>query len=570
MLLVRSATDRTPPPRDEVHTAEVRIFQSTALDVHPVELSLVGWRTFPPCTFRVPRTALLALEPDADAYGRALGQALFAESALGPHYREAMAAVRPRSATMRVRLRLDDPALDDLRWERLFQPVENDWAPIAIAAGTPYSRFVPPQRWDRQRPITERPLKLLLVIASPADLPDYGLEPIAAAECAAIGRMLQQLPGVAVTSLESRTARRPTATQLRATITDEGFHFVHFLCHGARTPAGACLYLENDSGNVEPLTIEQLLETFTSVAAPPVFCFLGACESAARARTDAVVPLGSALIAQGGVHALLGMSGRVGVQTAHEFTTVFYTRLLAHGQVDVAVNQARALVREQGDWSVPVLFSLLPDNQLIDFPVGDVYTYYLSHTDKAYDALNRAMPQARQMDEGDEIVAGLRALLAELRKSHQVLVDVASNFRNTGAAPDTFRSNFELFRNEFKRYYDSQDWVHEDTSCGQIATMRDALLPRLENVLDKNTYDDLRAELGILGSADAAALVLFKNFLDAMDTSVDEIWNDVHAGHLQQAIEKKLAFEATITPSFRRSKAMLQQMNQSVGHVSAA
>jgi hypothetical protein len=217
-----------------------------------------------------------------------------------------------------------------------------------------------------------------------------------------------------------------------------------------------------------------------------------------------------------------------------------------------------------------VLFSLLPDNQLIDFPVGDVYTHYLSHTDKAYDALNRAMPQARQMDEGDEIVAGLRALLAELRKSHQVLVDVASNFRDTGAAPDTFRNNFELFRNEFKRYYDSQDWVHEDTSCGQIATMRDALLPRLEKVLDQNTYDELRAELGILGSADAAALDLFKNFLDAMDAAVDEIWKEVHAGRVQQAVEKKLAFEATITPSFRRSKAMLQQMNQSVGHVSAA
>jgi hypothetical protein len=58
------------------------------------------------------------------------------------------------------------------------------------------------------------------------------------------------------------------------------------------------------------------------------------------------------------------MADRVGMAMARQFARQFYDRVLTHGVVDLAVHQARTMVRDQGDWSVPVLFSRLPDNQL--------------------------------------------------------------------------------------------------------------------------------------------------------------------------------------------------------------
>jgi len=40
--------------------------------------------------------------------------------------------------------------------------------------------------------------------------------------------------------------------------------------------------------------------------------------------------------------------------------------------VDLAVHEAREVVRERRDWSVPVLFSRLPDNQLFDVPEANL------------------------------------------------------------------------------------------------------------------------------------------------------------------------------------------------------
>jgi formylglycine-generating enzyme required for sulfatase activity len=68
-----------------------------------------------------------------------------------------------------------------------------------------------------------------------------------------------------------------------------------------------------------------------------------------------------------GVPAVLAMQDQVPVNTAREFSRVFYRRLLAHGLVDLACNEARAslLTADLPGSAIPVLFSRLPDNRLI-------------------------------------------------------------------------------------------------------------------------------------------------------------------------------------------------------------
>jgi len=348
---------------------DIRIFDASEPGVYPVELSVPGWREFPRGRFRLDMAELLALSTNSEVYGRALGEVLFAEDAIGDAYQEARAVFQSRDGDgLRVRLRLDPTELHDIRWERVYHPVAGAWHPLAATADTLLSRYVLAQEWQRPAPLTTRPLRVLVMIVSPSDVHEYNnLAPISEAEIRMWHVIFDELPGVAVTYLQSATKDPPTLDRIRQALM-AGYHLVHFVCHGARTDKGTVLYLENADGAVAPVRSERLLEMFRALMARPQLCFLAACESGARGRTDGFVPLGPALVAEGGVPAVVAMADRVGIATARQFASHFYARLLVYGAVDLAVNEARAMVRESWDWSVPVLFSRLPDNQLLGAP----------------------------------------------------------------------------------------------------------------------------------------------------------------------------------------------------------
>lgn len=557
-------------PREDYQIVEIRVFPSPDGGLtYPVELDVEGWRRFPAGALQLDQAHLLELAADPRAYGRALGETLFANAAIGDAYRETMAALEARGVPMRLRLRLDPAELETLGWERILMPLGGDWQPLAATADTPFSRFVLAQRWERPAPITDRPLRVLAVLASPTELDAYHLDPITLEERQALRILLDGLPQVAVTYLESGTAASPSLNAIRAALT-EGYHLIHFLCHGAHTARGNVLYLEADDGKAEPVEATRLVDAFKLAANPPALTFLAACESAARRRGDAFVPLGPALVERGGVQAVVAMADRVGLKTARLFTGQFYTRLLNHGLIDLAMNEARALVQDAWDWGVPVLFSRLFDNQLIDFPIGQFYDTYLSHTDRAFLAVDEALAAARRQEYGGALVDDLERLVKELSKSHGVLVDVASRFRRVGSDPNTFAQRFDAFYADFKDYYDRQSWVEEETSCRQIRELGYQVLPKVRPLLRDNIFDQLQQELSLLGDADRALLRQFREYLEAMNDTVEAIYTEISSGDTTEAIRLKRDFEAQISPSFRRSKEMFERMNSSVTAVMAA
>ena len=556
-------------PREDYQTVTIRVFTPAApSEAWPVELSVSRWRDFPRVTFSIDQANLNAQAADPKAYGVALGRMLFSDQVLGKAYGETVAAVQGQSEGLRIRLQIDPPELQGLHWERIYHPLAGEWHPMGSTAATPFSRYVPPQQWDRPSPVTDRPLRMLAVIASPKEIGDYGLDPIPAQECQSLHAALDSLPEIKVTYLETGAPSRPTLNEIRRLLAD-GFHFVYFLCHGAQMPAGTVLYLEKEDNKVDPAEAERLVETFKVLKNPPSFCFLAACESAARTRVDAFMPLGPALVEDGSLQAVVAMTERVGLRTAQQFAHQFFTRLLTHGIVDLAVNEARALVQDEWDWGVPVLFSRLPDNQLIDFPVAGFYQNYLSHTDRAFTMAGEALAAARG-NNSQQLVGDLERLIKEMSKSHKVLVDYASSFREVGNDSSTFSARFQDFYYKFKHHYDSQDWVHEDSSCHEIQTLAAQLLPGVSPLLDAATFAQLEKELDLLGTGDMKLLFLFREFLDAMNTAVEDIWTRVGAGDIAGAMALKRDFEAQISPSFRRSKEMLAQMTSSLGHVQKA
>lgn len=557
-------------PREDYTNLQI-VIGKPAADGQPFPLSLdiTNWRAFDPCELKLDLDVLDQLQGLPEQYGKALGKALFSNETLGRAYGETLAVCQGRGDGLRVRLRVDAEVAQSIAWERLYQQLDNRWAPLGTTAVTPFSRFVQPQQWSRPTPVIQRPLRVLLVIASPTDLERASLDPIEDVERQKLRDLFGALPDVTLTTLESGTAAPPTLDEIRKALAD-GYQIVHFLCHGVHTKAGTALFLEKPGGAIDIITTERLVEAVKAVQTAPVFCFLTACESAARARYDAFLPLAPALIESGGVQAVLAMSGRVGVDLASVFTSQFYTRLFKHGVVDLAVNEARALVKDNWDWGVPVLFSRLYDNQLLDFPVGSIYANYLAHADSAYAAVDEAISAARLEEHGQELMDKLQELVDELRKSHGALVNVASDFRQTGHDPKTFAKNFETFYYAFKKYYDLQTWVPEATSCSRIATLRAQILPRLAPILGDVAMDALRHELDYMSESDLSLVRYFPEYLDTMNTAVEQIWTALGQRKVKKAIQIKQDFDAQISPSFLRSKKMFEQMGQSIRGVAAA
>jgi hypothetical protein len=553
-------------PREEYNLVEIRIFASAdGGATYPVELEVPGWRRFPGGTLRLDLVRLMELGADPRGYGRALGEMLFAADAAGGAFRETVAAIEAGGGVLRLRLRIDPPDLHATHWERVLAPIDAGWQPVAATAGTPFSRYVMAEAWERPAPVTARPLRVLAVIAAPENLDQFGLDAIGPDERKALHDLFDGLLGVAAGYLESGTPTPPTLNGIRAALTT-GYHIVHFLCHGAVTPQGTALYLEADDGTVDVVSADRLLGAFSLVRTPPSLCFLAACETASRSRSDAFVPLGPALVARAGVSAAVAMSDRVGLDTARLFTAQYYTRLLSHGLADLAMNEARALVQDQWDWGVPVLFCRLHDGQLIDFPLGSG----IAEMGGVATAMGRALEVARRQDEGEHLVSELERLLAAFEASFRNLVRLGSALRATGADPATFPEKFDEFYVGFKEYYDLETFSDEQALLREMMRLRAQTLPKLRPLLDRETYQRLEEELEQMAVDRAGLIQGFGEYLEPMNAVMDEIKSLLDGGDVGAAIARKREFEMQISPGLRRSKELLGRISTRIGVVQAA
>jgi WD40 repeat protein len=347
---------------------DIRLFKASGEEkAYPIELSIPNGPSFEG-TLHLPAEKLQTLNIDVEGYGKTLGEVFFAKEALEDAYQETQAFFQGKTCRPRVRLRIDPAELAPIRWERLYHPVSGEWQPLSATVDTLLSRYVPARSWEQPLPLEVRPLRMLLVLASPKDLADYNLDPISKEERDMWRTLFTGQPDLHVDCLESETAAPPTIEQLKQALM-AGYHMVHVVCHGATSASkGTTLFLEKEDGLTARVTTAKLVEAFRALTQQPHFCFLATCESATYEESGAFLPLGPALVAKGGVPAVVAMAERVGRETAREFADAFYERLLTHGTVDLAVQEARQQVREHWDWSVPVLFSRLPDNQLLAVP----------------------------------------------------------------------------------------------------------------------------------------------------------------------------------------------------------
>jgi formylglycine-generating enzyme required for sulfatase activity len=296
---------------------------------------------------------------DAEEYGRRLGGMLFADSGVRMAFSNARSAAG--SVPLRLRLALDSgaPGLHNLRWETLYDLDRR----LGLCADEHvlFSRFLPSATWQSFEAPNVSRLRGLAFIASPTarniqpiDVPGYETRARAGLE----GMDTVVLASGGQATLENLIDR------LHA-----GCDVLLLVAHGAQTPQRSLVFFENPDGSVDAVDVDTLINRLRGVANPPLLAVLISCESAGDpGMASPLAALGPRLVADVGIPAVLAMHGKVTFLTMEKFLPVFFRELALDGQIDRAVAVARARVLDQPDWWMPVLFSRLRDNQLLEPP----------------------------------------------------------------------------------------------------------------------------------------------------------------------------------------------------------
>jgi hypothetical protein len=301
------------------------------------------------------------------------GQRLFERLLSDERVKAAWSEVRGKYPLRRIRLNLDvdAPELHTIPWELLREEIEGDLAiNLAAADATPFSRYLTSPH-EHGVPIDERPLKILVAIANPANLGQYDLQEIdVKGEWDSLQRSIGDL------NVHLIPGPQPCTLEALEAMVREGAHVLHFIGHGAysQSDGRAVILMANRNNQIRfvvddehaGMLARQDASTNGRDGANLRLVFLASCETATRSPKDAYRGFGPKLI-DAGVPAVLAMQDQVSVETARAFTRTFYQQLLHHGWVDLAANQARSalLTEDLPGAHVPVLFMRLKDGQLL-------------------------------------------------------------------------------------------------------------------------------------------------------------------------------------------------------------
>src|SRR5215468_1263616 len=153
---------------------EVRILKKDT-NGYPVEITFNGELEFPRGVLS-PDLPVLTAGAASGQDGVMLFHWLFSDDAL----KTAWANARGQRPQRRIRLRIDEgaPELQQIPWE-LLRDIGEGGVALDLAAGdaTPFSRYIAGS-WVPGSPILKRPIRMLVAIANPSNLADFGLAAI--------------------------------------------------------------------------------------------------------------------------------------------------------------------------------------------------------------------------------------------------------------------------------------------------------------------------------------------------------------------------------------------------------
>ncbi len=292
------------------------------------------------------------------ALAREVGGALF--EALFPgevrsRYRSSLEMARAEGKRLRVRLRVEAPELALLPWEFLYDADAGDH--VNLLRETPVTRYLEMGR--PTPPLTiPPPIRILGMIASPADLPALDAEQEKQRMVQAIDHLLE------ARSVELAWVEGQSWRDLNRSLQAGEWHIFHFIGHGDFDPTagerggeGRIALADEASGDSHFLSATQLGRLFD--AHPSLrLAVLNACEGA-RASADNLFSSTGAVLSRRGIPAVVSMQYAISDRAAIEFSRAFYDSLARGLGVDESVQEARLAISmsqtASTEWATPVL-----------------------------------------------------------------------------------------------------------------------------------------------------------------------------------------------------------------------
>ncbi|WP_129626476.1 CHAT domain-containing protein [Candidatus Oscillochloris fontis] len=310
--------------------------------------------------------ALIALQMDHEAYGRALSGMLFAQPDVLTAFAEARAATAAQDGVLRIRLFLDPsaPELQTIRWETLRDP--KDGSLLLTGERVLFSRFLSSNDWGPVRLRPQSELRALVVVANPTDLESkFRLHPVDVA-----GEVARARAGmgetISVTALASDGTTRASLDAMITALRDN-YDILYIVAHGVLTPKGKpMLFLEGADAQTAPIDGIDLVSRISELRERPRLIVLASCESAAIPNFSEGGPLNALgpRLARAGIPAVIAMQGKIAMQTIERFMPVFFRELRKDGMIDRAMAVARGTVRDAADHWMPVLYMRLRNGQI--------------------------------------------------------------------------------------------------------------------------------------------------------------------------------------------------------------
>jgi hypothetical protein len=293
-------------------------------------------------------------------FGQELFDALLAgeiRSAYDISWRQAEA----QGKGLRVKLRVQSPALAGLPWEFLYDPREGEY--LCLMSDRPVVRYI--EAFQPVQPLrVTPPLRILGMIASPAGPKSLDVEQEKSRLAKATER-LQAQGLVEMKWLEGQTWR-----DLQRAMRGGPWHIFHFVGHGGfdKDRDEGLIELADDAGEPHYLTATDFSRLLADHK-PLRLVLLNACEGARGGSQDIFSSTASILVRRG-IPAVVAMQYSITDRAAVEFARSFYESLADGLPADAAVAEARKAVSiaidDTAEWGTPVLFMRASDGRIFD------------------------------------------------------------------------------------------------------------------------------------------------------------------------------------------------------------
>lgn len=358
---------------------------------------------------------------DTIAFGASLFDRLFIETGVYPTYRESLGMADAHGKSLRIKLRIVDPALTAIPWELLYEARRGEF--LVLAQQTPLIRYIEaPQPLQPLR--ISLPLRILGVAVDPTGALD--LEKEKAVVATAIAPLVRN-GAAALTWLNGGTWR-----DLQRSLRGAPWHIFHFIGHGGYDEAAneGFLLFADETGEVDPLSAIELGRLLASQPSLRL-AVINACHGATSVPAAPQSSIAGLLIRRG-VPAVIAMQSALADRAAIELSHTFYESLSGGLPLEASLTEARIAVsliaRDRTDWAAPVAFLRAPDGVLFSITGGA--------------SVETSLP-AHPLSEGaaDGAPASVPDLLPELTEAfsrNEVVPLLGSDFTVSAGLPDWY------------------------------------------------------------------------------------------------------------------------------------